>query len=255
MNKVEENVLVPKEEYETLLEKVSATNQLIAKDSVTTPDTPELFPDDVKANVSTSPSDTPTKSEVRLKKSDMSKEASLSTEMSEAEPEIVDEVEGSNRDTDDSSDMIDMLLVKVPPKLKDSVRLLATYIAENGEGIIEWDKELRFVHLKEVVPKTNFVKIIIYALENVGNPPKGVTLFKRSLKSIGVNNVKSWVFSQTGGMMSPYIEEEEEKQVSGKRPNDSTDGFFSDDEQKTVKKSGKGKSTKLNKLATKWVSW
>ena len=145
-----------------------------------------------------------------------------------------------------------ILLDKVTSNLKESVGLLAGYIIENGQDIIEWNNKLRFIHLKEVIPETNIAKIMTYAVEEEGKSPKGITLFKRSLKSIGISNPKSWIFSQTGGMMSPYAPEK--KKGVGKRSVDSIDGVNNDEpKKKKLKKSSK--DSKLKSLSTKWVSW
>ena len=253
MNKVEENVLISKEEYETLLEKVNAANDkdIVANTSMNSEGSNSNAKENVdEGNASTPPpaSDKAQESEDILEKTKPSNTSSPTKSEGGGGKDDVENLEDENVDTS----MVDILLEKVPSNLKESVRFLANYIVENGQGIIEWDKELRFIHVKETIPKTNFAKLIIYALEkNDGKPPKGMTVFKRTLKAIGISNVKSWVFSQTGGgMMSPYGGDQESK---GKRSFDVMDGAF-DNKAKKIKK-GSGKSDKLNKLSKKWLTW
>ena len=94
-----------------------------------------------------------------------------------------------------------------------------------------------------------------YVLEKQDKSPKGITLFKRSLKSIGIDNAKSWVFSQTGGMMSPYAEEERKGVGKKKRSIDAVDGVnIYEPKKKKLKKSSKDAKLKKN-LSTKWISW
>lgn len=65
----------------------------------------------------------------------------------------------------DQGQMITFLLDKVSTKLKEPVKMLASYIVENGKGIIGWDRKLRFILFNDIIPRTNFAKIISYSLE------------------------------------------------------------------------------------------
>ena len=259
MNKVEETVLIPKEEYEILLDKVNAMKDNDKEVVTDTPseyesEAPQAAKEDVVQSVETdlsnrsAPSDTPSESVDALEKSKSSNE-STPTKDSEKTDDTVQSEGGADR-----SELMGALLDKVTSNLKESVGLLAGYIIENGKGIIEWDKDLRFIHLKEVIPKTNMSKIMAFIVGGEeGKSPKGITPFKRSLKSIGLSDAKSWIFSQIGGMMSPYAPEKT-KSV-GKRSIDSIDGVNNDDEPKNKKLKKSSKDSKLKNLSTKWVSW
>ena len=254
MSKVEENVLISKEEYETLLEKVNAANTPLTNQMEDSGDK-EII--DEQNMTTSSPSDKAQEGKDTSKTVKISNESSHSKsedkeEEKENEEEDQQEEEVSvERDLSENSsdENVTKLLEKVPSNLKESAGFLVNYIVENGQGILEWDKELRFIHLKETLPKTNFAKLIIYALEEEGKPPKGMTMFKRTLKSIGISNVKSWIFSQTGGTMSPYEADIDSK--GGKRSLDTVDGTLDNN-----KKSKKGrKYAKLEKLSHKWLKW
>ena len=256
MNRVQENVLIPKDEYETLLEKVK---ELDGKDHVPSTqinNTGGSFPkdkgdDEVSMAESSSLVESPSGDVNKLEDTKSSNLTTPNKDEDKREEETTLEDINVQNETEDA--MLENLLTKVSSNLKESVRLLGRYILQNGEGLIEWDKDLRFIHLKEIVPKSNIVKIMTYVLENNTKPPKGATLFKRSLKSIGISNPKSWVFSQSGGMMSPYGEGEK-KNEGIKRSIDSMDGSFDTVEKKKVKKS-RSKGEKLKKLSTKWIDW
>ena len=257
MNKVEENVLIPKEEYEILIEKANHTkNDNVNSIGSIGSDKKGVEPD--VATASTSPHSSP---ESEVKQGDGSPSSNVPSPSKDVVREVEGEATKSTASADDGEGVspagvndlnhkIDTLAQKVTSEHQESVRLLAGYIIENGGGIIEWDDELRFIHLKEVIPRTNIVKIIMYLLDKKDKPPRGATMFKRSLKSIGIKDVKSWVFSQTGNMMSPYAQE---KKVTGteKRSNDSTDGG---EELKKPKKKVR-KDSAYAKLASKWISW
>ena len=252
MNQVEENVLIPKQEYETLLEKV---NSMDSNDSefASQPSDKKSGPThlDIKGDESSVPDlpvlDSPSKEGVKLEEVKSANVTPTKQADENNKGAVNADHETGRKGTDQ---MLDNVLDKVPSNLKDSVRLLCQYILEMGEDIIEWNKDLRFIHLKEIVPKSNIANIMSYVLEKNGKPPKGATLFTRSLKSIGISNPKSWVFSQMGGMMSPY--EGGETTVSEKRSNDSIDGLAEHEPKKKVKKTSKG--DKLKKLSAKWIT-
>lgn len=128
--------------------------------------------------------------------------------------------EGDNDDdvdkVDEGINSINLLLVKVPQSLKQGVKILADYIAQNGRGIIEWDKSLRLRYFEQVIPKTNFVKLICHALKETLKTPKAYTLFKKALKSIGITSPNEWVLSQTENYTGKHEMEEEEGEQATK---------------------------------------
>ena len=210
MDKVEETVLIPKDEYESLLEKVSVQKQTHQHqeqqqqqvvDMSATVDTSsgensqldvsgvrteELNKSDKTVDESTEPSEggdewgrqnvTANPSQA----SDPDKGASYlnNVEGSEAGEILADNSANISDKTDiphnesgikkkggNKVNSVNLLLDKVSVALKHPVRMLADYLVENGEGIIEWNSDLRFVYFGGVVPKTNFAKLMSYAFK------------------------------------------------------------------------------------------
>ena len=287
MNQVEETVLIPKDEYESLIKAVSSketkqTDMLVNEEanvdkpgiksamfnSVENPkDTSEpkvaTFFDHIDNGLVKSPEsvsnkgtrqhddnhddyDAVNEDNAELKDSQKSVSAKLMNDEKQVETEVQD-LRVSNNLAEDSS-MMSLLLDKVSTKLRQPVKRLAAYIAENGQGIIAWDKKLRFILFNEVIPRTNFAKLISHTLEKGEKKrPKGATMFGKALQSIGMTNPAAWAFSQvTSYSASPDKSVDETKH----KQEDYLDGSI---EKK--KGSNKTKIKKLNKLEGKWLSW
>ena len=272
MNKVEENVLIPKEEYDILIEKVKHNQSTKIVNMDVTSKQRGLHEEEEEAE---SYEDEKVESAEASKEDSESQTGVFSESLKTQNPDIEQAIIPTNLETvkgdvtDDDDDDVDvmkplyndnakinMLVKRVPNYYKDSVGLLAGYITEEGRDIIDWDKSLRFVHLKEAIPRTNIAKILMYVIDdkkqNHTKPPRGITMFTRSLKSIGITDIKSWLFSQNGNMLSPYGVSDviNETGKTEKMNSDLTDGGV-DISEKNIK----NKNNKNKQIVSEWISW
>ena len=269
---MEETVLISKDEYETLMNKVSKDNN-DADDNVSNGDgasdlgggggdqrvgVNETVKDNVKDNPATMDSES---GEI-----DMSSSSSPSKKTPPSPPPVkgndIDVFEGGKKRkhdlevegpasvttmSDDDDDMLNGLLSKVPSKLKEPVRLLAKYINDNGKGIIEWDDDLRLLYFKNVIPKTNVAKLLRYAFYKTEKRPKGSSIFSIALESIGIKNPTAWLVSQVPG-------EGNKKQKRVTSDIDLTDGAEVSLKSQQKGKKQTSKEMRFKKLTSKWVT-
>ena len=184
----------------------------------------------------------------------------------------------ADADTAKGINNVKVLLVKVPHNLKQSVKILADYIIQNGRGIIEWDDSLKFRYFKQVIPRTNFAKIISYAFRKTLQTPKAYTVFDRALKSIGISSVNEWLLEETvnnnnnnnnnnGADHENQSGEDEQatskpiskgiQSVKNKNEDsvDILDGDNSTNKTNFKKFSGKSKESRFHKLKQKWIPY
>lgn len=288
MNNVEESVLIPKEEYETLLEKASPPNgkhDMEVTDSKSKGEYVKNDDGDVdKSGVPSAPSsfdtahpspnpDTSKNDLVVEEQAESKSKGALSGSVSdspnvsspskeeeeEVDPKVDPQEEKMTKSGTVETDSIKLLLEKVSPELKEAVKMLAGYISENGEGVIEWDANRRLIHLKELIPRTDVAKIMMYVLGKRQKPPKGATLFTRSLKSIGMSNPLKWIDSQSPEMVTPFNKMQSVvKKGDVKRALDNVDGVSTSEGVSKKKKSnseGGKHRNKSKQLNGKWLSW
>lgn len=103
----------------------------------------------------------------------------------------VDNNDASNEAINKSK--VDTLMGKVPTSLKRPVRTLVDYIVDNGNGIIEWDDSFRFLYMKQLMPRTNMVRLLCHSVEPKDRVPKAASVFLRALKSLGIDNPIAYV--------------------------------------------------------------
>lgn len=296
MNQVEESVLIPKDQYETLMEKVAglADKSNVSVDSnlcnfdksnepanvsdVTVPtgskhessgdsatvnsiDNFENVDNVLNNQVATSvaPAEKVAKSSMETKTSASVEDktdtaASNSRDDTDTEPDSASPTAKKKFEFDTEKYSVKnprkpslnkLLIGKVPEKLREPAKQIVQYILEYGNGIIRWDEKLRFVHLNQKVSRTNFAKMISYLMEKTDRRPKGMTILKKSLQSIGIDNPKIWAKSLAAKFGKPDQNESLPKQSS-----DTMDGVSED-----MSKSLSGKHARLQKLAGKWESW
>ena len=185
MEDIVESVLIPKDEYESLLEKVSESQD-------------ENPSSDKEVECS---------SEILNECHEQGQDSSVI--ISAKKPSLKDNVKDIEADNNSNNNnnnnennvpksvnSIQLLLVKTPTSIKHHVKSLAEYIKQYGEGIIEWDDSLRFMYFQQVIPKTNVVNLISHALGQTSKTPKAYTVFDRALKSIGIMSASDWILSK-----------------------------------------------------------
>ena len=279
---MEETVLISKDEYETLMNKVSKENddvEMLAEDNVSNGNgdgasdggggqlvgVNETVKDNVKDNLTGHVIPTTKDSEsgeIDMSSSSPSKKTPPSPPIKGNDIDVFEgkkrkhglEVEGpasvttmGDNDDDNNVNMLNGLLSKVPSKLKEPVRLLAEYINDNGKGIIEWDDDLRLLYFKNVIPKTNFAKLLRYAFEKTEKRPKGSSIFSTALESIGIKNPTAWLVSQV-----PSEGNKKQKRVTSDI--DLTDGAEVSLKSQPKGKKQTSKEMRFKKLTSKWVT-
>lgn len=171
-----------------------------------------------------------------------------------------------------------IVLAKVPVNLKEPVTILVDYIQDNASGIIEWDENLRFVYLKQTLPKTNIVKLLSYSLGKGEKPPKAASVFQRALASVGVTDALKMVTSimntegSSASQTPPSPPTQGSKQNNKKNSTDlsesnddvdaaaaassSTSSQPGNDKDKNIqRRTSKRNLKKFNNLAGKWLKW
>ena len=286
MNQVEETVLIPKDQYESLIQ--AASNEAKQTDMTFTEDANSVQAGGLSDNskdlmVTKETSQNIKDPPANTNDSDASFEALKSRQVKPEDTLVVNNNVpfGNDNHQDDalngqptasamgnvnqeeqhvstdgqllnmsSSERINLLLDKVPSKLKEPVKLLAAYIAENGKGIISWDRKLRFILFHAVIPRTNFAKLITYVLQKSEKRPKGTTIFGKALQSIGMPNPAAWTFSQVKNAASP-----DKNHVGANVQPDKNHVGDNVDSGSEKPKLGKQNHKKLKQLQAKWALW
>lgn len=156
----------------------------------------------------------------------------------------------------DIKEQIVSILNNIPAGLRDKAGILLDQILDSGRGIIEWDDKLQFVYMKQKMPRTNIVQLLVYTLEKEGKAPKGASVFLRALKSIGLGKPAEYISkkqaSQTqdngdGANNEPSVQSETNVE-------DVPDGPSDKSKAGPVRTSQRKKSRFAN-LKGKWLPW
>lgn len=174
----------------------------------------------------------------------------------------------SDNDTDTanvsiSTSKVDMLMDKVASTLKGRVKILVNYIVENAVGIIEWDNKFRFLYMKQMMPHTNIVTLLMHAVKPKEKVPKSASVFLRALRSVGIDNPIAYVTQHLNskkkkgaGSKANIDNDSHAASISNFQTNE-TDMTDIPDGMET-KKGAVGKKRKRNKfesLSGKWLTW
>lgn len=162
----------------------------------------------------------------------------------------------------DIKDQVVFILSNVPAGLRDKARILVQYILDSGRGIIEWDDKLQFIYMKQTMPRTDIVKLLVYTLEKEGKAPKGASVFLRSLQSIGLGKPREYVAKQLASSDKVNDKETNNSDTGPNEPAVHSETDMSDvpDGQPDGGKAGpvrtsQRKKSRFTNLKGKWFAW